>query len=120
MSSLVSEDREWNRGTFVGTQEAIACVGARAGKKTYTFLMGKPNPAKLANFPEVDVFVLIADPEGLILDSREYYAPLITAYEAHLAFSPDAQWAGTYCLDFDCLLVRFHLSSSCEPCESLS
>ena len=24
----------------------------RAGKRTYTFLMGKPNPAKLANFPE--------------------------------------------------------------------
>ncbi len=24
-----------------------------AGKKSYTFLMGKPNPAKLGNFPEV-------------------------------------------------------------------
>ncbi len=32
--------------------------------------MGKPNPAKLANFPEVEVFVLVADPEGLILDSK--------------------------------------------------
>jgi Putative diphthamide synthesis protein len=42
----------------------------RAGKKSYTFLMGKPNPAKLANFPEVEVFVLVADPDGLILDSK--------------------------------------------------
>jgi len=24
-----------------------------AGKKAYTLVMGKPNPAKLANFPEV-------------------------------------------------------------------
>lgn len=94
-------------------------MGARAGKKTYTFLMGKPNPAKLANFPEVDVFVLVADPEGLILDSREYYAPLITSYEAHVAFSPGAEWTGTYRLDFDCLLVRRPLLSSCELCQSL-
>ena len=32
--------------------------------------MGKPNPAKLANFPEVDVFVMIADPLGFLLDSK--------------------------------------------------
>lgn len=25
----------------------------KAGKKAYTFVMGRPNPAKLANFPEV-------------------------------------------------------------------
>lgn len=31
----------------------------RAGKKTYTVLMGKPAPAKLANFPEVEVWVQV-------------------------------------------------------------
>ncbi len=49
-------------GILVGTlacegfREAIALVRRQAqaaGKKTYTFVMGKPNPAKLANFPEV-------------------------------------------------------------------
>lgn len=25
-----------------------------SGKKAYTFVMGRPNPAKLANFPEVN------------------------------------------------------------------
>lgn len=78
----------------------------QAGKKTYTFLMGKPNPSKLANFPEVDIFVMIAAPEGLILDSREYYAPIISAYEAHVAFSPGQNWTGTYRLDFQCLLQQ--------------
>lgn len=28
---------------------------AMAGKKSYTFLVGKPNPAKLGNFPECEV-----------------------------------------------------------------
>lgn len=40
------------------------CVPAyRAGKKTYTVLMGKPAPAKLANFPEVEVWVQVAEPQ---------------------------------------------------------
>ena len=54
--------------------------------------MGKPSPAKLANFPEIDVFVLVADPQGMILDSKEYYAPIITPYEAMMAFSENAEW----------------------------
>jgi diphthamide biosynthesis protein 2 len=59
----------------------------QAGKKTYTLLMGKPNPAKLANFPEIEVFVMLADPQGLILDSKEYLNPIITPHEAFLAFT---------------------------------
>ena len=34
----------------VGTLRRLA---RRAGKRTHTVLMGKPNPSKLANFPEV-------------------------------------------------------------------
>jgi diphthamide biosynthesis protein 2 len=76
-----------------------------AGKKTYTMLMGKPSPAKLANFPEVDVFVLVADPQGQILDSKEYLAPIITPHEAMLAFSEEYEWKESeYKLDFDHIL----------------
>ncbi len=71
---------------------ALRVAATKADKKTYTLLMGKPSPAKLANFPEIDVFVLIADPQGMILDSKEYYAPIITPYEAMLAFSEDGAW----------------------------
>lgn len=28
----------------------------KAGKKAYTIVAGRPNPAKLGNFPEVDKF----------------------------------------------------------------
>ena len=74
-------------------------------------LMGKPNPAKLANFPEVEIFVMVADPQGMILDSKEYYAPIITPFEAHLAFSGVTEWTGNYSLDFSSLQVSF--GSSC-------
>jgi diphthamide biosynthesis protein 2 len=43
--------------------ERIRDLAQAAGKRTYTLLMGKPSPAKLANFPEVEVFVLVADPQ---------------------------------------------------------
>lgn len=93
--------------------DSIRRLAKSAGKKTYTMLMGKPNPAKLANFPEVEIFVMVADPQGMILDSKEYYAPIITPYEAHMAFSGDAEWNGNYSLDFSSLQVRCLLQAPC-------
>ena len=77
--------------------DRVRRLAEAAGKKTYTFLVGKPNPAKLGNFPEVGVFVTVACPETALLDSRDFLAPVITSFEAELAFSPGAQWqAGVY------------------------
>ena len=49
---------------------------------------------------------MVADPQGMILDSKEYYAPIITPFEAHLAFAGGAGWTGEYHLDFAAVLVR--------------
>ena len=76
-------------GGYKESLDALRTAAAKADKKTYTLLVGKPSPAKLANFPEIDVFVLVADPQGMILDSKEYYAPIITPWEAMVAFSGD-------------------------------
>ncbi|EIE23796.1 diphthamide biosynthesis protein [Coccomyxa subellipsoidea C-169] len=90
---------------YLEAAEAIKKLAQAAGKKTYTLLMGKPSPVKLANFPEVDVFVLIADAQGQILESKEFYSPLITPYEAQLAFAPEGGLVSNdYRLDFDALL----------------
>jgi diphthamide biosynthesis protein 2 len=70
-----------------------------AGKKSYTMLMGRPNPAKLANFPECDVFVLVACAQTVLLDSKEYLAPLITPFEAELAFVEGKEWTGAFNLE---------------------
>ncbi|XP_024381857.1 uncharacterized protein [Physcomitrium patens] len=78
-------------------------IVAAAGKKSYTMLMGRPNPAKLANFPECDVFVLVACAQTILLDSKEYLAPLITPFEAELAFVEGKEWTGAFSLELGSL-----------------
>lgn len=39
-------------------------------KKSYTVAVGKLNPAKLANFLEVECFVLVACPENTLIESK--------------------------------------------------
>ncbi|NXX77969.1 DPH2 synthase, partial [Urocolius indicus] len=83
----------------------------RAGKRSYTLAVGKPNPAKLANFPEVDIFVLVACAHNSLLDSSDFYRPVVTPYELELACNPARQWTGSYLTDFRELLpgARAHV-----------
>lgn len=79
----------------------------RAGKKAYTLVMGRPNPAKLANFPECDVFIYVSCPQTALLDSKEFFAPVITPFEAMLAFTRGSQWTGAYVMEFQNLMTSF-------------
>lgn len=73
-----------------------------AGRKSYFFVMGKLNVAKMANFMEVDCYVLVSCPENSLIDSKvlvkiflkrlliilllqEFYRPIVTPYELELA-----------------------------------
>ncbi len=56
-----------------------------AGKQFYTFVVGKVNPEKLANFPEAELFVLISCPENPVLDSRDFFQPIVTPFELEIA-----------------------------------
>jgi diphthamide biosynthesis protein 2 len=76
----------------------------KAGKKSYVFIVGKINVPKLANFMEIDVFVLIACAENTLLDSSEFYKPVITPYEMELACNTEREWTGEYPTDFGQLL----------------
>jgi len=82
----------------------LASVIRRAGKAVYQFVVGKPNTAKLANFSDIDIFVLIACPENSLLDSKEFFRPIVTPFEMELACNPVRQWTGTCELDFRQLL----------------
>ena len=84
----------------------------RMGRKYYTFIVGKINVAKLANHSEVDVYVLIACPESSLLDSKEFYKPIVTPFELELALNPERKWDGTYSSDFNDLLQRTKDSSN--------
>ncbi|XP_028938868.1 2-(3-amino-3-carboxypropyl)histidine synthase subunit 2 [Ornithorhynchus anatinus] len=102
-------------GLLVGTlgvaghREALAHLKAlarAAGKQTYTLALGRPNPAKLANFPEVDVFVLLACPLGPLRPPPPggFYRPLVTAYELEAACNPARDLADPYLTHFGELL----------------
>jgi diphthamide biosynthesis protein 2 len=71
-----------------------------AGKKYYTFVMGKLNIPKLANFSEIDMFVLVACPENSLLDSKEFFRPIVTPFEMEIALVKGKEWTNTYSADF--------------------
>ncbi|KAF9165623.1 Diphthamide biosynthesis protein 2 [Actinomortierella ambigua] len=74
------------------------------GKKAYTFVMGKLNVPKMANFMEIDCFVYVACAENSLIDSKEFYRPIVTPYELELALSKSREWTGDYITDFQQLL----------------
>lgn len=76
----------------------------KAGKKSYVFAMGKLNVPKLANFLEIDIFVLVACSESSLLDSSEFYRPVVTPFEMEVACNKHKEWTGQYVTDFRDLL----------------
>ncbi|KAK4476687.1 hypothetical protein RD792_015847 [Penstemon davidsonii] len=112
---LVEKAKDANMiGILVGTLGAAGYLHiihqmkeliTRAGKKSYTFVMGRPNPAKLANFPECDVFINVSCAQTALLDSKEFLAPIITPFEAMLALDRGSQWTGEYVLEFQDLIA---------------
>ncbi|KAI8839893.1 Diphthamide synthesis DPH1/DPH2 [Chytridium lagenaria] len=83
-----------------------------AGKKPYVIAVGKPNVAKLGNFLEVEVFVLVACPENLLIDSREFMTPIITPFELDASINRPEEWLNEYVLDLSD--IRARVSSSIE------
>jgi diphthamide biosynthesis protein 2 len=79
-----------------------------AGKKSYTFVVGKVNPAKIANFAEIGGWVVIGCWESSLVESRDFYRPLITPFELELALTSDRErlWSGSWRSDFDAVLSR--------------
>ncbi|KAJ2797209.1 Diphthamide biosynthesis protein 2 [Coemansia helicoidea] len=103
-------------GTLAATRylrvvEALKELLRRRAKKYYVFVVGKLNVAKLANFPEIQAFVLVACPENSLVDSRDFFQPLVTPYEMLLALSRTREWSGDYVTDFHAFLDE----ADCEP-----
>ncbi|CCA66417.1 related to DPH2-diphtheria toxin resistance protein [Serendipita indica DSM 11827] len=88
------------------------------GKKTYTISVGKLNPAKLANFAEIECFVLVACPENSIVESKDFMQPVVTPFELEIALGLVEQWNGRYILDFDAVLQEASAFKSTEQRSS--
>lgn len=75
-----------------------------AGKASYSFAVGKINPAKLSNFAEIECFVLVACREhSLLSNEREYPVPVVTPLELDVALG-NLEW-GAQAYSLDCLDV---------------
>lgn len=81
---------------------------AAAGKKSYMFVVGKLNAAKVANFSEIGGWVVIGCWESSLVDSKEFWKPVITPFELELALQSDAErvWTGSWQSDFQAILDK--------------
>lgn len=79
---------------------------AAAGKKSYTFVVGKINAAKIANFAEIGGWVVIGCWESSLIESGEFWRPVITPFELGFALMGDGErvWTGVWESDFQQLL----------------
>ena len=77
-----------------------------AGKKSYTFVVGKLNAAKVANFSEIDAWVVIGCWESSLIDSKDFWRPVLTPFELELALKRDNErvWTGEWSSDFQSIL----------------
>ncbi|KDN43420.1 diphthamide biosynthesis protein, partial [Tilletiaria anomala UBC 951] len=97
-------------------------TGKGSRRKVYTISVGKLNPAKLANFQEIDIFVLVACPENSLAlhgtgggshAGKDYFKPVITPFEMVVALrsleegdSSSGGWTDGYELDLGRLSLR--------------
>ena len=79
-----------------------------AGKKSYTFVVGKVNAAKVANFGEIGAWVVIGCWESSLIDSKEFWRPVLTPFELGLALKEDSErvWTGEWSSDFQTILQQ--------------
>ena len=73
--------------TLAAIQEQIRA----AGKKSYTFVVGKINPAKLANFAEIEAWVVVGCWESELVEGDGFWKPMITPWELSVALQHESE-----------------------------
>jgi diphthamide biosynthesis protein 2 len=93
---------------YMGALAHVQDLITRAGKKYYTFVVGKVNAAKVANFSEVDGWVIIGCWESSLIESKDFWKPIITPFELGLALTDerDRVWTGEWNSNFQSLLGK--------------
>ncbi|OTB17543.1 hypothetical protein K445DRAFT_56961 [Daldinia sp. EC12] len=83
---------------YMSTISTLRSQIAAAGKKSYTIVVGKLNAAKLANFAEVDGWVVVGCWESGLVEQEGLWKPVITPFELGLALQGDESrvWTGEW------------------------
>jgi len=85
---------------------------ASAGKKSYTFVVGKVNAAKVANFSEVGGWVVVGCWESSLFENQgDFWRPVVTPAELEWALKGVGErvWTGEWSADFGDVLKRSQL-----------
>ncbi|KAI8623203.1 putative diphthamide synthesis protein-domain-containing protein [Xylariaceae sp. FL1651] len=83
---------------YMSTIDTLRNQIAAAGKKSYTIVVGKLNAAKLANFAEIDGWVVVGCWESGLVDQDCLWKPVVTPFELGLALQSDESrvWTGEW------------------------
>lgn len=102
---------------YLDVVNRIQQLAKARGIRTYIISVGKINPAKLANFAEIDCFVLVGCPENDLFTSRDFFKPLVSVFECELAFNPAwiGQFPSRYSTDFAAILPSGSLYRPFDP-----
>ncbi|XP_055587157.1 2-(3-amino-3-carboxypropyl)histidine synthase subunit 2 [Uranotaenia lowii] len=102
---------------YLDVVSRIQQMAKARGVRSYIISVGKINPAKLANFMEIDCFVLVGCPENNLFNSRDFFKPLVSVFECELAFNPawTGQFPASYSADFSDVLPTGRLHKTFEP-----
>eukprot|EP01083_Nonionella_stella_P021844 60470_1 len=100
----------------------------QAGKKPYLFSIGKINEAKLGNFSEIDIFVVITCPMSfhylLPVQQQSLFKNLVTPFDIMLALNDNDgdskafKWTGMYSTDFNDVLNHSYKMGGVKPSQS--
>lgn len=87
---------------YLDVVDRIQKLAQARGIRTYLLSVGKVNPAKIANFHEIDCFVYIGCPENNIYTSRDFFKPLLSVFEVEIALNPawHQKYPDSYSVDF--------------------
>ena len=93
---------------YLHTITKIQVQLAAAGKKSYTFVVGKINAAKVANFSEIGGWIVVGCWESSLIESADFYKPIITPFELQLALMSDEErvWTGEWTGDFNSIVDK--------------
>lgn len=106
---------------YLPTVNSLASLIRSKGKKSYTFVVGKVNAAKLANFSEIGGWVVVGCWESSLVEGEALFKPVITPFELSLALQSDDErvWSGDWVADFNALNLQATTTSasSAEPAQ---
>ncbi|KAL1456582.1 hypothetical protein WDU94_001303 [Cyamophila willieti] len=92
-------------GQYLTAVNHVKSLCKKHAKKSYIISVGKPNVPKLANFPEIDVYVLISCPEMSLPNAKDFLQPIVHLMDVELALNPAREWTNRINLEFSQLLL---------------